>query len=621
MRKDKLIPVILVAVMLLCVAAVAVFQAIFPNPAVIDQLAEPKIALADWEFAWGDPDSGPSSNQTGWAERPESDWGTASRLMNPNGRKMSPILWMRTQLPKDIGPKPYILVQGSQLFEVFAADRLVFRHGTIRAGVSHYIGTPPRLVPLPEDAGGKTLSIRFYSSADHIGLMKKPVIASRSQLALELIQKQVVRFVLGCFYVLIGMITIYPYIKLRQLHLFTFSSFAVCFGLYTIIRTFFVYLLWDNPGFWMMAELSALVLSIVFITAFTEQIFGAGYKRITGLLWKSHLWFGAAVMPLVAAHVVEVSSLLFAYQLFMLASIVLVGARVGRVAYSGDKDARIMLFGIFIFSISGTVDILRQMLHISGSFPELAYWGVFFFLMSLIVIIIRRVHIMMYRLSNTEKLSVAGQMAAGVAHEIRNPVTVISGYLQLMRKDSTYHKPMVELMLGEVNRIQLIINEFLFLAKPSDPKFALKSIEPIIMDVLRLFSSQAASANVRITHNLTVQLTQLSCDENQIKQVLINVIKNALEAMEAEGGELGIDAAERGGFMVIKVTDTGCGIADSDMERIGEPFFSTKENGNGLGVMICRRIVENHNGKFTISSYLGVGTTVDIILPLPQTGS
>lgn len=575
------------------------------------------IPLAQWEYAWNDPPlTGGENDGAAWEDIISRSWRRTERPLNPEGRGGSNVLWLRARIPAGIGPKPYMRIQGTQLFEIYAEEELIFSHGRIDPSRFRYIGTPPRLVALPEGIEGQYLYIRVYSQSGDIGLLKKAVIDSRSGLLVDAVKQQSLRFVLGCFYFLTGLIALYPYIRLRQPYLISFAGFALSFGLYTVIRTSLVLVLWDNPEFWMIFELAALVLSMGFICAFTEQVLPLGQGKSGNVMSLLHFWYGGIMIPLAALHVVEGNTVLLLYQLLMLSSIIYALLHIGRIALRNNQNAQILLVGLVIFCTGGTIDIVRQMLMAGNSFPELAYWGGCFFLLSLVMVIIKNIHQMLHRLSNTEKLSVAGQMAAGVAHEIRNPVTVISGYLQLMKRESNQHKHVIKLMLGEVKRIELLVNEFLFLAKPSAPKCEPKQVELLTRDVLRLFEAQAADYSVQLTLNCPHELPLLSCDENQLKQVLVNVFKNGIEAMAESGGELAVSIEVKGAAVCITVSDAGCGIEETLVGKIGEPFFTTKENGNGLGIMICRRIIENHHGTFTISNNEGKGTTVEISLPL-----
>lgn len=220
-------------------------------------------------------------------------------------------------------------------------------------------------------------------------------------------------------------------------------------------------------------------------------------------------------------------------------------------------------------------------------------------------------------LLQTEKLSIAGQLAAGVAHEIRNPLTALKGFVQLMRFGERYEKRYLDVMATELNRIEMIVSELLVLAKPQSMTFKRKQIEPILQDVVTLSGTQAILHNVQIRMDFAELLPDVDCDENQLKQVFINFIKNAIEAMP-QGGELRIEAAVQGeGRMRIRFADQGTGIPEEHLSRLGEPFYTTKTKGTGLGLMVSKKIIENHRGKLEIDSEWGVGTTLDVYLPVP----
>ncbi|WP_216830112.1 ATP-binding protein [Alkalihalobacterium elongatum] len=214
----------------------------------------------------------------------------------------------------------------------------------------------------------------------------------------------------------------------------------------------------------------------------------------------------------------------------------------------------------------------------------------------------------------SEKLSVVGQLAAGVAHEIRNPITVISGFLQLMHQRENQSNNHVPVMLSELARINKIISEFLLLAKPSVQKFERVKICYLIREVLTLLNTSAIMKSISITSEFSIKDTTVECDPDQIKQVLINLLKNSIEAMD-DGGHIHVQVYEVNKNIInIQIKDEGSGIPQEVIQRIGEPFFTTKQKGTGLGLMICDRIIEHHNGKLKISSVEGEGTTVDIYL-------
>lgn len=218
-------------------------------------------------------------------------------------------------------------------------------------------------------------------------------------------------------------------------------------------------------------------------------------------------------------------------------------------------------------------------------------------------------------LQKSEKLAVVGQLAAGIAHEIRNPLTSIKGFIQLVHSETNQHKDFLEIVLAELERINAIIGEFLVLAKPNEVKFKKMNIQPLLDDVVSLINSQAMMENVQINLSYGMQLPQIVCEENQLKQVFINVLKNAIEAMPG-GGVVVVEAHKReDGYITLSFKDQGVGIPEERIPTLGEPFYTTKEKGTGLGLMTCLKIIENHKGDLRISSEVNKGTTIKISLP------
>ncbi|WP_247741109.1 ATP-binding protein [Cohnella sp. LGH] len=216
----------------------------------------------------------------------------------------------------------------------------------------------------------------------------------------------------------------------------------------------------------------------------------------------------------------------------------------------------------------------------------------------------------------TEKLSVIGQLAAGVAHEIRNPLTTLRGFVQLGQKQGSLSNAYLDIMLPELERINMIVSEFLVLSKPQISQFRPTELSELLCDLISLLEPQASLVNVHFRTSFADNVPPIVCDGNQLKQVFMNVIKNSLEAMEENGGEIAIDLSCDGANAVIRVADQGRGIAKEHLTRLGEPFFTSKASGNGLGLMVSQRIIANHKGKMSFSSKPGIGTCVEIRLPV-----
>ncbi|MCU6708558.1 PAS domain S-box protein [Paenibacillus sp. J5C_2022] len=223
-------------------------------------------------------------------------------------------------------------------------------------------------------------------------------------------------------------------------------------------------------------------------------------------------------------------------------------------------------------------------------------------------------------LRRSEKLTTVGQLAAGVAHEIRNPLTTLRGFLQLQKQSGSLNLSHVNLMLSELDRINLIVGEFLILAKPQATKFVTKDVRDIMKDVLLFLDSEAHLHNIEFRTMLTQEECLISCEENQMKQVFINLLKNAIEAMPG-GGPVHISIQRKSASIAISITDEGIGIPEEMISKIGDPFFTAKEKGTGLGIMVSQRIINSHQGTLELQSQLNVGTSVKLTLPALTEGA
>jgi len=223
----------------------------------------------------------------------------------------------------------------------------------------------------------------------------------------------------------------------------------------------------------------------------------------------------------------------------------------------------------------------------------------------------------MQLLVQSEKLSAAGQLAAGIAHEIRNPLTSLKGFLHLMKANNgnpAKHDAYVTIMNDELNRIDQILSELLVLSKPQSVQFVRNRAASIIRQVLDILQPQAVLKNVQLLAEQLDETVSIYCDENQIKQVLINLVKNGIEAMP-DGGLIliGLTADQR--RVSISIADEGGGMPEETLKRLGEPFYTTKEKGTGLGLMVSFKIVENHGGTIQVDSEPNRGTRFTITLP------
>lgn len=245
------------------------------------------------------------------------------------------------------------------------------------------------------------------------------------------------------------------------------------------------------------------------------------------------------------------------------------------------------------------------------------------------VILIRDVtndHVDKEIMLETEQLNALTLLAAGVAHEIGNPLNSIGLHLQLLDRKvkalpaSSDCNPdslsqLIETALGETKRLDTILKQFLQAVRPSKPERDPLRLDPLIVEILEVLRPELESRNISVELNLTPNPPLIALDPTQIKQALYNLIKNAYQALPTEGGRIVI-ATEFNAYEVgLAVSDSGTGISPEVMGSIYEPFLTTKKSGTGLGLLIVRRIIKEHGGSMTIASQQGEGTTITLIFP------
>ncbi len=222
------------------------------------------------------------------------------------------------------------------------------------------------------------------------------------------------------------------------------------------------------------------------------------------------------------------------------------------------------------------------------------------------------------QLRQSEKLAALGTLSAGLAHELRNPLNTVSMLMYAMGRDMSAEdrfSPDVAVIQGELRRMSLLIEQFLAFARPQPPHFQRERIEEIMEETLLLIGPEARTRGIAIRKEWTKDLPLVWADGTQIKQVFLNLLLNALQAM-AHTGTLTVRLSVSGGSLLTAIMDEGEGISPEVKAKLFEPFFSTKQGGTGLGLSISQRMIEGHNGRLRLFSQPGIGTSAIVRLPL-----
>ena len=222
-----------------------------------------------------------------------------------------------------------------------------------------------------------------------------------------------------------------------------------------------------------------------------------------------------------------------------------------------------------------------------------------------------------------DRLASLGTLTAGLAHEIRNPLVAIKTLTQLLPErldDEEFRNQFLKIAAGEVDRISSLVTELLEFARPSDPKLELEDINTVLDGMILLVSTETKKKQINITKDYAPDLTPVQIDREQIKQVFLNILLNAIEATQ-ENGKIVVKTRsfmKPGGepYAQIEFTDTGCGIPGEYLEDIFNPFFTTKSTGSGLGLSISNQIIQDHRGYIDVESQIGKGSSFFINLPI-----
>ncbi|MCM3569213.1 ATP-binding protein [Neobacillus mesonae] len=293
---------------------------------------------------------------------------------------------------------------------------------------------------------------------------------------------------------------------------------------------------------------------------------------------------------------------------------------MGKKFESFHKNHKLLFISI-IFWVNTFIVMLTLFSknEISQIYFMLVFYTLTWLCLILVVFLIENVNhrmAMREKLQKDEKLNVVSQLAASVAHEVRNPLTAVRGFLQLISDDDNLQgsqRSYIQIALSELDHAQSIINDYLSLAKPNTEELSSINISEEVMKTVALMKSYSNIQNITIETDVQDSLF-IKGNKGEIKQVLVNIIKNGIEAMNT-GGTLTVCTNEKDGWVSIEITDRGVGMTKSQIKKLGTLFYTTKEKGTGVGLTLSYQLIRAMKGKIKVESEPGIGTTFIIQFP------
>ncbi|WP_055105738.1 sensor histidine kinase [Paenibacillus ihumii] len=591
-------------------------------------------AIDDWEITWTNEFDKNITKQEleglpGW---------THISLNSPTPERPQGAIaqWIKITLPKLSSGSSTILID-----KIYGKHIVAIMNGTkiYESERDYNYEINSVLLPLDEVNSDSTLYIGIFSQ-NRIGIQGTIKIGVYQDLIKEYVRGNIADFILGSTLIFIAVIMLACTVFLRSDNLIIWLSLCVVFlssGVIVITYSSFLYWLFEDKGKLYVTLFDiALFILLPSFTFFFERVFGAGYYSIIKKFRNFQVVYSIICFFVVIFHEITsgkysrmygfVSQELLGY--IMIVQFVLLLSIVTFYTFQKNKDALIFTTGFLVFAILGVGELIW--FYSQNAYYDLYLWkwGVISFLISLIIILGRRfsenheqvveyskqLEMFNNELQRSEKMEIISEMAASVAHEVRNPLQVTRGFIQLMaEKHENSEKVYLNMALDELDRASNIITDFLTFAKPEVGKVVTLNllqefihIEGILVPMANL---QGGKIAVNIPENLLIR-----GNSSKFKQAIINIIKNSIESLQGEG-DIQVWGYKEDGWVFIHIKDNGEGMDSDVLARLGEPYFSNKTKGTGLGLMVTFRIIEVMQGEITFLSEKGVGTEAIIRFP------
>jgi Signal transduction histidine kinase len=546
-------------------------------------------------------------------------------------------VWVRVRIPPtDAWRQPALLINrlfGREL-SVYADGKLL--HESSRS-VRFDVGK--LFLPLPADADPASLLIRITEAEERAGVYSTIRIGEFAALSAGYIRAEMPDMALGSGMLLLGLIMLgCTGFLTRSVRKFWLSLTVIALSAGTLVITYspLPYMLFEPQTMWLPVAFDiALFVSAPAFMYFADTVFQGQYafftrlRHVTGgyavlcfLMLGLYIWMPGRFGPgyeLVTASILG---------LLMLAVFVVTAVLAVAVTIRGNWHGAALSGGIFALTTAAAVDLAMYYLRDAPYDPILWKFGTLALLVALIIILsakIARDHaaIIAYakeredynrRLQRAEKLKIISDLAASVAHEVRNPLQVTRGFLQLLAERELSNRQYYKMAIEELDRASSIITDFLTFAKPELEEFTVLDIAEELDKINAIMTPHASLNGVSLRFDVQ-NAVRIEGNSSRFKQAIINFIKNGIEAMDS-GGEINIRAFRQDDDAVIRIRDNGSGMDEEQLAKLGTPYYSTKTKGTGLGLMVTFRIIEAMNGTISFDSEIGKGTEVTLRFPI-----
>lgn len=400
----------------------------------------------------------------------------------------------------------------------------------------------------------------------------------------------------------------YHYFQLK--HKYILKSFMAAVSLLLLLGFVVTPINWKDNPYEMIIQITLITSIILSFLCFFKSN-SAKFKTIFALLLSIHFCIKFWTFPDTAI-MLALCAIIPAIPIFL----------NDKIGFYITATANFFLGPIFIYYISNS-DLQYTYTYIAldpfgNTRNYLAIQIIMLFIYIMIDNKIKSIHAYHKELQNAKQLNSIGQLAATIAHEIRNPITVVKGFAQLIdEKDNNLNddeKFYIETILTELEYTEMIINDFLSLSKPQTEQMHILSLHEELQRVTDLLTSFANQSNIHI-NLIGKKECCIKINRTDLKQLLVNIVKNGIEAMN-QPGIIKIELCSEKNMAIIKITDSGVGMSKEQVDRLGTPFYSLKDRGTGIGLTVCYNIIQKYKGEIIVISEPNVGTTFHIYLPL-----